>query len=278
MSNHNFKVQVASASSGHGSVYVVDGIESPRLYLKVGITYQFNIDTKGHPFYITIHAMGGTHKMEGDILGKAVEQGILEFTPEDSHVNFELYYQCNYHLKMGYKIIVEPMHQNKIYHLTSIDGLYNILNSGYISSRTDTNASVGLSSQYNHRESGNFIYVSLNSELPGVGRIGIQLVLSFDLLKDRKDYFLNYEWAYGKQNSSLPPSELDVFLKKHNPLYSEIIFTNKIPLDKYLIGINVVQMNPDIVKLIPEENRLQTINIDQIPIKYRHLININIVY
>jgi len=161
---------------------------------------------------------------------------------------------------------------NKLYHTTSLNGLYNILNSDYLRSRNKSNAEVGYSPK-DHKESGDWIYFSFQSKLPPPGKMSVQLVFSSDLLTDRSDYFLNREWSYGKTNNSLPPDKLDEFLKNLTPV-SEIIFENDIPLIPYLLEINIVQLPTDILSKIPEAYKPQTVNFNKIPEKYKNLIKI----
>lgn len=161
-----------------------------------------------------------------------------------------------------------------VYHLTTIDGLYAILESGYIRPRKKTGAEVVLSPATSRSSSGNYAYVSLNSTLPSPGKTPVQLVLSSSLLYDRKDYHLNYEWSYGKLGSSLSSNHLEEFLHRHNPLYSEIIFESGIAIDPYLVGINIAQMPLKISNMIPPEHRLPTVNLNRVAGDYRKLIKI----
>ena len=160
-----------------------------------------------------------------------------------------------------------------LYHLTTIDGLYSILNTGYIESRKSTGVDSVLSPKQ-HIPSSKYIYLSFNSKSPNIGKISIQLVLSFDLLKDRNDYFLNYDWKYGKSDKSLSPNKLDEYLGNYKPEYSEIIFENSIPINPYLIKINVIQMKKSTSDLIPKNNQLPIVDLNKIPIKYKSMINI----
>lgn len=159
-----------------------------------------------------------------------------------------------------------------LYHTTSLEGLYVILQSGYLKSRNSTGVKVGFSPEL-HKESGDWIYFGLNSELPPPGRLSVQLVFSSKLLEDRKDYWLNSEWSYGKTERSLAPENLNEFLKNKGPS-AEIIFENEVPLDPYLIQINVIQLPNNLIQTIPIQYRPQTINFDEIPPKYKNLVKI----
>lgn len=108
-----FKVTVVKREAGSiGSEYTVNGVRSPRLKLVVGKTYKFEIDAKGHPFYITTNAIGGTRRMDGALTevhkdsDNGIEVGVVTFTPNNNHVGKPLYYQCNYHRLMGYKLLI----------------------------------------------------------------------------------------------------------------------------------------------------------------------------
>jgi len=82
-------------------VYLLNGVEKPTIFMRVGDTVIFKIDTKGYPFYITQSPLGneGTRSI-------GIEEGILEFKAVDIYVDKEIFYQCTSEPKMGYKIIV----------------------------------------------------------------------------------------------------------------------------------------------------------------------------
>jgi hypothetical protein len=162
--------------------------------------------------------------------------------------------------------------RTRLYHVTSLEGLYNILNSGYIRPRNFTNAKVGYSPA-SHKGSGDWVYLGFNSSLPPPGRLSIQLVFSSKLLKDRQDYYLNREWNYGKSESSLPPSKLNEFLQNLGPV-AEVIFENEIPIDSYLIEINIIQFPAKLIQMMPIDARPAEIDYGQIPLKYQNLIKI----
>lgn len=160
----------------------------------------------------------------------------------------------------------------KLYHLTTLDGLYKILQSGYLKSRGNTGVVPGFSPA-NNEQSGGWIYLSMNEKLPPPGRISVQLVFSPKLLLDRYDYFLNYKWSYGKTSDSLPPEQIQEFIKKQD-YTSEIIFKNEIPLEDYLLHINVVQLPESIIQNIPKEYRPEIIDLTKVPQKYRNIVSI----
>lgn len=170
------------------------------------------------------------------------------------------------------KIAEKYTEGRKLYHLTSLSGLYQILQSRYMKSRKNTGVAPGFSSA-NDEKSGEWIYFNMNEKLPPPGKLSVQLVFSPKLLLDRHDYFLNYEWSYGKTDDSLPPEKIQEFIKKQK-YSSEIIFKNEIPLDDYLLQINIVQLPDFIIQKIPNEYKPETVDITKIPDKYRHMISI----
>ncbi len=87
--------------------FVVDGVQGKELTLTRGITYTFNINSPGHPLYITTDAAGGSGSGAGMISngvnGNFTDVGILTFKPNGSHPAL-LYYNCDNHSNMGWKI------------------------------------------------------------------------------------------------------------------------------------------------------------------------------
>jgi len=160
-----------------------------------------------------------------------------------------------------------------MYHSTSLEGLYGILKSGYISPRNKTNSNVGYSPK-NNLESGNWVYFTLNSTLPSNENISVQLVLSDKILSDYNNYYLNSTWSYGKTENSLPANKLAEFLKNTSE-YSEIIFPEAIPIEPYLEAINIVQESDELRNKIPEKFRKPRIDYSKIPEKYQKMISIN---
>ena len=95
-----FKIGTTKVSE-KSSVYTVNGVKKPRILLEVGKTYTFEIDTPGHPFYITTDATGGHNNLKGSLIDEAVEKGTVKFTPNKEQRGTKLYYQCNFHKTMG---------------------------------------------------------------------------------------------------------------------------------------------------------------------------------
>ena len=93
--------------------YTIDGVIGKTLILERGKIYQFNVNTKGHPFYFTNDITGGKDaygniSYPGYINGQStpVDIGILNFhVPYDAPSIF--YYQCGIHPKMGGFVIIQ---------------------------------------------------------------------------------------------------------------------------------------------------------------------------
>ena len=87
------------------------------------------------------------------------------------------------------EIQIELKNLPKLYHNTSLEALYSILISGHLDTRNRSGAKASLAPS-NNKESGDWIYLSFNSALPGLD-LPVQFVFSSDLLIDRNDYYLN---------------------------------------------------------------------------------------
>lgn len=123
---HRIKVEVGKSKLDPKKSVFVLTTDDKELYpkaevhLKVGITYIFDIDTPGCPFYITSDSKGGgfneseSLSMRGAIEIQSenayengnvgIEKGTLTWTPDFIHKNMVLYYQCNYFSEMGNRI------------------------------------------------------------------------------------------------------------------------------------------------------------------------------
>lgn len=106
---------------GKGHVYTIttDKVSiygAPAVTLYVGQTYEFVIDTPGHPFYITTsNTGGGSREVKTNMIGRisisreashslgnvGIDKGRLTWTPRKEHVDMSLFYQCNHHKNMG---------------------------------------------------------------------------------------------------------------------------------------------------------------------------------
>ena len=99
---------------GQGSKfgYTINGHSGATLKLRRGATYNFDIDTKDHPFYFTTDSTGGT-EFPGSIMGDTlpVEVGKMTISIDNRFPSSsqQIYYQCGVHPKMGGHVtIIEP--------------------------------------------------------------------------------------------------------------------------------------------------------------------------
>jgi len=127
------KVPLVEGQEPQGFVYTISKDNNtiygaPVVTLTVGQRYKFIIDTPGHPFYITTddEGAGVTRKPTLSLVGAiqilqetkdslgnvGIQKGVLTWTPSKEHAQMTLYYQCNFHKKMGNEIkVVMPKNQ-----------------------------------------------------------------------------------------------------------------------------------------------------------------------
>lgn len=163
---------------------------------------------------------------------------------------------------------------NYIYHTTSVNALYRVLDSDYLLPRAETNALRGFSSV--GKGDGRYVYLTLNDSKPMAGEKCVQIVLNGKLLTERFDYILNTEWMYGPSSNSLPYTKVDEFLKTKTSM-NEILFFNGIYLPDNIIEITVTQLSPEIMEMLPSEcynKELFEIDINKIKDLYRGKIKI----
>lgn len=160
----------------------------------------------------------------------------------------------------------------ELYHVTSLDSLYPILESGFLRSRTQTGSDRGFSAE----KAGNPDYVYLTTTyykpLPG------KVLLIFDpsILLNRNDYYLNAAWSYDVTPRTFTSAQLGTWLQMPRDM-DEILFQNEIPLNPYLRSIVVPQYKPYIMNLILQEEpgtQLPVLDMNRIPAEHRHIINI----
>jgi hypothetical protein len=86
--------------------------DNPTLTLYRGVTYHFDINATGHPFYIKTAPTTGTGDQYTDgVTGNGTEVGVVLFTvPEDAPAT--LYYTCEIHSSMQGTIQVQEMSNN----------------------------------------------------------------------------------------------------------------------------------------------------------------------
>jgi hypothetical protein len=95
---------------GKGAQYafVIGDIENSVIHVKRGETYDFMINSPGHPFYFTKSDVGGPQDISGTLMNglKPQDNGPLDWTvPMNAPVEF--YYQCRDNQMMGGKVIVD---------------------------------------------------------------------------------------------------------------------------------------------------------------------------
>ncbi len=121
-----FTITVANKTPAHpyfgtGSslAYSLNGEEGKELTLVRGITYAFVTSgvSASHPFYISSNPAGaGAGVISDGVINNFITGTgqTLYFTPNSSHANL-LYYQCNSHLNMGWKInIIDGLNQQDL--------------------------------------------------------------------------------------------------------------------------------------------------------------------
>ncbi|MFT3927803.1 MAG: hypothetical protein QM778_35070 [Myxococcales bacterium] len=81
--------------------YTVNGAPDPTLTLTRGQTYQFVVNSPGHPFYIKTAAVTGTGSTyDTGVTGNGATSGTITFTVPVSAPN-QLFYQCSVHSAMS---------------------------------------------------------------------------------------------------------------------------------------------------------------------------------
>jgi hypothetical protein len=92
---------------GSTNGYLIDGIEGRELWLKRGASYTFHVNAPGHPFYFTngdpVGGPTGTPYNNGEVSGAPNQSGTVTFAPNGSTPDL-LYYVCQAHVNMGWKI------------------------------------------------------------------------------------------------------------------------------------------------------------------------------
>lgn len=89
--------------------YFINGIEAPTLELERGLSYQFEFNTVGHPFWIQYTDNGNQYSSIDSytqgMTGTAMETGTMIWTVEEDTPDV-LYYRCQLHTGMGGMITV----------------------------------------------------------------------------------------------------------------------------------------------------------------------------
>jgi hypothetical protein len=89
------------------TAYVINGTNNPTLVLERGVTYVFNVNSFGHPFYIkTIPNSTGTgNQYTSGVTGNGVQFGTLTFAVP-TNAPHPLYYHCSEHIGMGGTLVI----------------------------------------------------------------------------------------------------------------------------------------------------------------------------
>lgn len=112
---------------GNPNVFYIDGSEAKELYLTRGITYSFNVLTPAHPFQISTDLTGGNANfiVSNGQTGAPSQNGTVNFTPNSSHPSL-LYYPCQFHTFMGYRVNIISGQQTE--DLSNLNpGIYNVV-------------------------------------------------------------------------------------------------------------------------------------------------------
>jgi hypothetical protein len=99
-----------SVVNNGATAYRIDGVDNPTLILTRGLTYAFNVNSPGHPFFIKTAATTGTgNQYTNGVTGNGVTSGTLTFTvPLDAPSG--LFYQCSVHSPMhGSLTMMDPL-------------------------------------------------------------------------------------------------------------------------------------------------------------------------
>ena len=106
-SNEDEPIDITSfeVTNNGASSYVFNGggfsnQNNPTLNLERGKTYEFDIDTPGHPFYIkTIQGVGSSNAYNNGVVNNGTVNGVIRFTVPNDAPN-TLFYNCEFHGSM----------------------------------------------------------------------------------------------------------------------------------------------------------------------------------
>ena len=91
------------------SAYRINGTNNPTLTLMRGVTYLFNVNALGHPFWIkTASSVGTGNAYSAGVTSNGVQVGTLTFAVPTNAPN-ALFYNCQFHSAMkGTLNVVDP--------------------------------------------------------------------------------------------------------------------------------------------------------------------------
>jgi len=88
------------SNNGIGN-YIINGKSNTTLSLKRGLTYTFNINAEGHPFWInTISTLGTDYAFNDGVTNNGASSSTLTFVVPNNAPS-KLYYNCQYHITMA---------------------------------------------------------------------------------------------------------------------------------------------------------------------------------
>lgn len=86
-------------------VFYINNLEQPRLLLSRNKKYQFNVNTRGYPFYFTTDSIGG--KGNYNNITNIIPSDYFKTTfLMDDNLSGQFYYQCALYPEMGGKVLL----------------------------------------------------------------------------------------------------------------------------------------------------------------------------
>src|SRR5688572_30637533 len=94
--------QTINVGHSGSTAYVIGGSNNPPLRLVRGVTYVFQVNASGHPFYIktVANSTGTGNQFTSGVTGNGVDAGQLTFAVPTNAPN-SLFYHCSVHSSMG---------------------------------------------------------------------------------------------------------------------------------------------------------------------------------
>jgi hypothetical protein len=91
------------------SAYSFSGTNNPTLTLMRGVTYLFNVNASGHPFWVkTVSSIGTANAYSSGVTGNGTQVGTLTFAVP-TNAPSTLFYNCQFHSAMkGTLNIIDP--------------------------------------------------------------------------------------------------------------------------------------------------------------------------
>ena len=106
------------------SAYQVNGVNNPDLALVRGLTYTFDIDAIGHPFWIkTAQVIGTASAFNTGVTNNGAQSGTLSFTVPQNAPD-TLFYICQFHSPMTGALLISDLPIESVT-WAGIKGLYS---------------------------------------------------------------------------------------------------------------------------------------------------------